>query len=202
MEGGKHGMMPAGIASAAAPEVGPEEPEGNVTPEEQAIYGKFMENYYRVVYGGDKGEGPLAQEIVVTIQNTQDKVLALGASAEAVVRELADSAETAGKPIPKDVLMHAGTEVIGDLADLVEAAGIYDYTQDEMGKALQVGMSMYAQSKGVPKEVFEQDFAMLQQAERDGTIEDVIPGITDVASRADTEMPVEQGAPVPGLRRA
>lgn len=210
-----------GLSEAAAPEEGQvtEEQESNVAPEEQAMYGKFMENYYRVMYdtgtqGGPKGEPPLIEDVKGMLSGIEDPIMALGTAANTVVGQLAGSAEAAGKPIPPDVLMHAGTEVVQDLAELSENAGIREYSEEEMGQALQVGMSMYVSEHGGDKEAYKADMDAMVQAEKEGRIDEVLPGISEVASRAESQGappgPVAppsgpaspQAGPPPGLRRA
>jgi hypothetical protein len=210
-------MAAPGLSEAAAQEEPQfqDEQETNVSPEEQAMYGKFMENYYRIMYdtgtqGGPKGEPPLIDEVKGMLSGIEDPVMALGTAASTVVSQLAQSAEAAGKPIPPDVLMHAGTEVVQDLAELSENAGIKAYSEDEMGKALQVGMSMYVSEHGGNQEAYKADMDAMMQAEKEGRIDELLPGISEVASRADksgvtTSQPeprqVVQNTPPPGLRR-
>lgn len=181
------------------------------SPEEQAVFEKFRKNYLRVVYGtgskpGPKGEPPLIQEILAMLKDVPDPVFALGSAAETVVSQLSEGAEAAGEPIPGDVLMHSGVAVVEDLAELAERAGIHEYTEEEMGEALKVGMSMYIQEHpNIDKAAFEADIAAMKQAEASGTLDDMFPGISEYAARAEQEMggqPTQTGMPPRGLRRA
>jgi hypothetical protein len=208
---GQMGMASAGMRGRQEEMMGQEgageasEQEGNAPPEEQAVYKKFMENYLKIMYDagpqkGPKGEPSLLDDVMKMLKDVQDPVFSLGAAAETIVGHLADSAEQAGKPIPPDVLLHAtNNEVIPDLAELSENSGIHDYTPEEMAGALQVGVSLYMEERKdrIDIEAFKADMQMLQQAEQSGTLEDVVPGITEMASQAPAAPP-EAPPPEPG----
>lgn len=170
---------------------GEEEAESNVSPEEQALYHKFMENYYTIMYVGGKGqngkqEPPAADQVVQDYfaGDIEDPTDALANAAMTLVKNFADSAANSGKPIPGDVLMHAGTnEVLPDLAELAEKAGYHEYTDDELNNSLFKAMDMYqaVNTESLNKDELNQDFQSMMQADKEGRLGEVLPGIEKAA---------------------
>lgn len=173
---------------------GTEEGESNVSPEEQALYHKFMENYYTVMYIGGAGnekQPPLADSIIEEhFSGNLQPVDALANAGMSVVDSLSRSAAEAGKPIPGDVLMHAGVEVLEDIAELAENAGFHDYTEEELDGSLYRAMDLYREvnQQSLNKEEIQADYDMMVKADKEGRLDEVLPG----ASKAAEKMPQPQ----------
>lgn len=153
------GLMPtpsAGAPQGQMPERDPsrytDESDSNVSPEEQEQYSKFEENYMRLIY---TEQGEVRPEILQSLQagaeaqvdtqgeGTPPHIMALASTAVTLVAKLDDSARESGKPLTDDVLVQGGTAVIEELAEVAEAAGVHDYSEDELSGALTVAMDMY-----------------------------------------------------------
>lgn len=155
--------------------------DSNVTPEEQAQYSKFEENYLKMLYG-ENGEvnpdvleslaNPAATPPEMEGQAPPPPVAALATTAVTIIQTLDDSAREAGKPVSDDVLLQGGIAVIEELAEIADAAQIYDYTEDEMSGAATVVMNMYrdkAIADGRTDEAtLNQEWSEIQQANQEG----------------------------------
>lgn len=129
-----------------------DEEDSDVSPEEQAQYSKFEENYLKMIYA-DGGE--VNPEIMKSLsepaqippemegEQPSPPIAALGTTAVTIIETLDDSAREAGKPLSDDVLTQGGIAVIEELAEVAEAAKIHDYTDDEMQGAVTFAMFLY-----------------------------------------------------------
>jgi hypothetical protein len=70
-------------------------------------------------------------------------VLALANTAVQIVSKLDASAKEAGQQIPDDILYHAGSEIVGMLAEVAEAANIHNYSEDEIQGAFFQAVDQY-----------------------------------------------------------
>jgi hypothetical protein len=183
---------PAGGMSAATEPLPATEADSNVTPEEQAMYEKFITNFHEVVFGqtgrqpGPNGEPSIFDTVMTSLTEIGDPVDALATTTVRVVAFLAESAEHAGKPIPHDVLLHAATEIIPNLAEFAEALGVHDdYTEEELSLVLERASLMYAseltQAGKIDQNAMKAEFDGFVTAEREGRLEEALPGITEAA---------------------
>lgn len=151
-----------------APEVG-YQGEGNVAPEEQAAYDKFVDNGFKLIY-----DDKTMPNILNLLQSSQDKILNLASAALNVVMHLKESAKNAGREIPPDILMHGGVEILEDLAELSDKAGIYEYSQDEIEGATYRAFDMYREMEDQRGETDQEarmaEMQELAQAEKDGRL--------------------------------
>lgn len=161
----------------------PTEAEGNVSPEEQEQYDAFMQNALEVIY--PRGEdAQVAPNILNGLKATPDKpLLALANTAVSMVVGLRDSAEKAGNPIGDDVLFHAGADLVAELAEVAEAANIHEFSEEEIENAFYMALDLYrgeAQQSGrIDQEAAKQAIGQVVEADRNGTIEQVLPGISE-----------------------
>lgn len=172
----------------AAPEVG-DELEG-VSPEEQKLYERVVANAYNVIY--DKKSMP---EILKSL-NGDIPGEALAMTAATVVKRVADSARENGQPIPGDVLLHAGQEILEELADLQNEAGIADLPPQEVEAAFYKALDLYremAQADGtLDEDALEQDFKTMVEANAAGELDQVLPGANAAADRFEAGMAAMQ----------
>jgi type III secretion system FlhB-like substrate exporter len=161
-------------------------PEGeessNVSPEEQAQYTQFVENAMAMMYD-DKMMPTLIQQL-----KTGDKPAeALGNAVATIVMRLEDSAKDKGIDLSGDVMFHGATEILEQLVELAEAAGV-EVSEEDMESALYIGLDTYRstrQQQGrLPTDEISQDMQELLQAEQEGTIDQMLPGISEYAQRA------------------
>jgi hypothetical protein len=172
----------------AAPEAG-DTLEG-VSPEEQKLYERVVANAYNLIY--DKKSMP---EILKSL-NGDIPGEALAMTAATVVKRVADSARENGNPIPGDVLLHAGQEILEELADLQTEAGIADLPPQEVEAAFYKALDLYremAQADGTLDEgALEQDFKTMVEANAAGELDQVLPGADAAADRFESGMAAMQ----------
>jgi hypothetical protein len=93
-----------------------------------------------------------------------------------VVSKLDDSAREAGKPLTDDVLQEVGDDVIGMLADIANATGIHDYTEQELEGATVASYDMYRDKAIADGRTSEDDLKQqwdgLLQADKEGRLGD------------------------------
>ena len=185
MRGAPAGPMPGQGQEQPAPPVPGEQvasDEGTTpSPEEQAQYSKFEQNYLAVIYNEN---GEVSPEVLDMLQNpaptppemqgemASPPVTALATAAVTITQELDDSARKAGKPLTDDVLFHGGVAVVEELAEVAEAAKIHDYTEDELSGAVSLAVSMYRDKAIADGRTDEQQLAQqfdeIQRANQEG----------------------------------
>lgn len=130
------------------------------SPEEQAQYEQAANNLASLLYA----EGAIRPELLEAFQvNAQEppaapvageeaptegakpsaKLLALSKTAVDIVTKVDDSAREAGTPLSNDVLTQIATDSVELLVEAVEAAGVQEYSEDEMAGALANMFDMY-----------------------------------------------------------
>ena len=173
----QQGLMPPKEQGPVAPETGYQgAPEGqpNVTPEEQQLYDQIVDNAYQIIYDPKTTDNLLSR-----ITQSGNPIEGLASVAFMVVSTLEESAKKAGQPIPQDVLFHAGTEILEELADLALEEGVHDFKEEEIEGAFFSAMDMYgaqAEKNGTgDKEAAKAEFAAIEQADKDGTLVQKIP---------------------------
>lgn len=171
----------------------PESGEGEpASPEEQAIYDRFVRTVMGVIY--PEGPEQVSPAIMQNLQGQFDeRAQAMFAEAvppvqptptdsmaqTAVLLTLAveSAIERAGQQIPDEVLFHAGTEVLEMLAELAEAAGIADLSDDELNAVTLRAMDLYrVSSPRVDPQALTAEFEQIIAADRQGKIDQVLPG--------------------------
>ncbi len=163
--------------------------EPNVSPEEQAAYEKFMDNAFQLIYTDGEEGSTVEPGVLEALQigpaesegGTNPAILALAQTAVTLVTKLDDSAREAGAPITDDVLAHGGLAIIEELAEIADAAKIYDYTEEDMTGAYQQALDIYrpkAIADGrTSEETLKAQFAEINEAEAAGKLGDVLPGL-------------------------
>lgn len=168
------GSVPAG---EAAPESGG---EPNVTPEEQAVYDQVVTNAYKIIYPEGE-EAQVSPKIIASLKASDKPVLNLATTAVTLVTALQQSAKASGQPVPGEVLFHAATEIIEDLAEVSEAAKIHDYSEEEMENALYLGLDMYREQAtktgDIDTEQLKEGWEQVKQADASGTMDQFAPGL-------------------------
>lgn len=194
---------PEAAAEGAPPDAGKyvDDDEPNVTPEEQAEYEQFVNNSYQLLYQKGNEGGEVRPEVLQSLQPGEQQqdgpnpaIMALAQTAVNVVGQLDDSARQSGKPVTDDVLLHGATAVIEELAEIAQAAQLYDYSEDEMQGALMQAIDLYRPKLiadgRTSEETLKSQFDEINQAESAGRLGDVLPGLPGATVG---EPPVQQG---------
>lgn len=166
----------------------------SASPEEQAIYDRFVKTVMGVIY--PEGPEQVSPQIMQNLQGQFDqRAQAMFAEAVPPVQatptdSIAQTAvlltiaiesamERSGQQIPDDVVFHAGAEVLEMLAELAEAAGIVDLSDDEMNAVMLRAMDLYRiSSPRVDPEALAAEFGQIIEADRAGNMDQVLPGAT------------------------
>lgn len=153
---------------------GEAEGEGNATPEEQAIYDKFVDKALDLL-----SNEKLARQIVDRIKNTEDKIEALATQTVFAVRRVRDAAQESGQQIPGDVLAAAGVEVCEAIGELANRAKAGKYTDDDVNKAYLRAVAIWTESEKdeAGKQEAGADWEAMQAADREGRLGELLPGL-------------------------
>ena len=173
----------------------PESGEGEpASPEEQAIYDRFVRTVMGVIY--PEGPEQVSPQIMQNLQGQFDqRAQAMFAEAVPPVQatptdSIAQTAvlltiaiesamERSGQQIPDDVVFHAGAEVMEMLAELAEAAGIVDLSEKELDAVMLRAMDLYRiSSPRVDPEALAAEFGQIIEADRAGQLDKALPGAT------------------------
>lgn len=167
----------AGPQPGMAPDMGAQPQQAS--PEEQALYDKIVGQAMNLVY--DKKFMP---QVLKMLEGEGDPVEGLARAAALVIARIATSGEKAGIKMKGDVLHHAGTEILEDLAELSKEAGIKDYSQDSDAleaayfRALDMFRVMMQEAGRLKPETAQKDMAMLQQMDQSGKLESMLRGLS------------------------
>src|SRR5690606_26991790 len=91
-------------------------------------YDKLVAQSFNLIYDPRTFPG-----ILEMLKGEGDPVEGLARTASMVVLRVLSSAQQAGVEFTPDVKLHAGAEVLEDLAELSRQSGVHDYTQDPDG---------------------------------------------------------------------
>jgi hypothetical protein len=142
------------------------------TPEEQETYNRFVSMTMNMLY--DEKAFP---QMVKMLEGGGDPVEGLSTTAVLVIARVALSAEQAGEPINGDILFNAGTEIINQLADVSDEAGLSDYANDSdmleaaYYKALDKFRMLMESNGRIDQQAMGQDLQRLQGMSDSGDME-------------------------------
>jgi hypothetical protein len=149
------------------------DPQPNVSPEEQAQYDEFVTNGMQLIYQKQGGTVQVAPAVLAQLKGDwkgvegslgqvpqEEKPLdpkspidCLAVATVALVLSLEASATGAGKQLDPAVTFHGGAEILEQLADIDNAAGIHDFSDDEMtGAAHRTAMLYGVSTKSMNKQ--------------------------------------------------
>lgn len=150
------------------------------SPEEQAQYEQVMNNAYELIFDEKTMPG-----VLESLAGDGDPKLGLATTAASIVTHLKQSAEQGGQPLSEDVVYHAGVAILEDLADLAGKAGIHEFTEEEAEGALYQAMDVYRELNAgeIDQERYAGELEGLKQADKAGTLGQMLPGIEKVAER-------------------
>jgi hypothetical protein len=96
---------------------------------------------------------------------------------------VADSARTNNVKPDSTTLLEAGKTVLEDIASLAARAGIHDYSEDEMEGAFYRAVDQYREmdTGNIDKDAVAKEFTAMIAAEKDGTLDKLVPGASEAA---------------------
>lgn len=163
-----------------------EEGEANVSPEEQAEYTEFVTNGMEIIYPGDTKQ--VAPAILQSLNASGDPVQDLAMTTASVIAGLIESAGKAGHKPDPNIIYQGGVELLENLADIAEAAGIHDYQPKELESAMYNAADQIIRTNPggiVDQAGAEQEFQQLVAADRNGGLEQAMPQIGQYNSQQE-----------------
>lgn len=190
------GRPTAAAAPPAQPQPGApmdaDEDEGEpASPEEQAMYDTIVKKALGIIYPENQ-QGQVSPEILANLKGDFDtQVLSMFEPAEpaltdspadtvaAVATLLAIMAEgSLGGPAPGEVMMHAGKAIVEEMIEVAEAAGLKDFTEEEMEGVFYRAIDLYrVASPFVDQEALKAEFGKIVEADKAGQLGAVLPGL-------------------------
>jgi hypothetical protein len=164
------------------------EDEANVAPEEQAEYDGFVHAAMDLIYSGKSAK--VMPEILEALKPASEPagdqgnpaVLALANTAVQVIQRVDTAGFEAKKPVSDDVLYHAAQEIIEQLGEVAEAAGIHEYGEDELSGALFQAVDLYRpiaiELGRTTEDKLKSQFGEIEQADKAGKLGEMfgLPG--------------------------
>lgn len=160
----------------------PAEEAPNVTEDEQRSYNEFVTNGMEMLY--DQKALP---DILQSIAGDGNPVEGLANALVMMVMRLEDSAAQQGAELNPDVMLHGSTELLEQMADVAEQAGIHKFEQQQIEEALYTALDLYRnmrQQQGqLPTEQLQSDMDEIVRADQAGDIDKLFPGISSMARK-------------------
>ncbi|MEC5323315.1 hypothetical protein [Aurantimonas sp. A3-2-R12] len=176
--------------------------EEQPSPEEQALYDKFVGKAFMLVY-----DEKFFPTVIEMLKGEGDPIEGLAVASSKVIARVMTAAKDAGQELAGDVLFHGAKEIFEDLAELSRRAGIKDFSQDPDAlegayfRALDQFRMFLEESGGINREAAQADLAMLQQMDEAGELEGLF---RDLAAKDDAggpePEPTQQEGPQPQQR--
>lgn len=171
------------------------------SPEEQALYDAFVKKGLGVIYP-EKSDGQVSGEILANLKGDFDpQILQMfEASEPALTDSPQDSAAATsvlvtimvegslGQPVGEEITMHAGKVLVEELIEVSEAAGIHDFNEKDVETVWYRALDLYRiASPNADQEALSREFEQIVQADKDGRLGDILPGLPGGA-------PMQKGA--------
>ena len=170
----RQGLLSGGPPPDQAPG---DRPQANVSSDEQAEYNEFVTNGLSMIYNEQA-----IPAILKGLDGSGDPVEGVANTAVMIVSRLEDSAREADRTVSPDVLFHGGTELLADLVNLSEQAGIHKFSDADRERALFRALDLYREMRQGAGQLDEDDlksqFAELVQADREGKLDELLPELT------------------------
>ena len=205
-------VPPGGVVDSGAPP-----PGGSDLPdaEQDAQLDSFLDNAYRVIYGGPSEKGQVNPAIAESLRAMPEggAVDSLANTAASVGAKVVSAAVEQGSSFDGiGVVLPATLSLVEDLAGIAQEEQIYDYSEEEMASAaVKTGEALFEQTQELgiwSKEEFDAGVqealaadqsgklaSMIQQPQQGGAQAPPAPGggIPEMAPQAATPPPI--GAP-------
>ena len=133
----------------------------SVTPEEQAQYDALVSQATDMIHG-EKGY----KSILQILKSAPDPVEGVAKAVVTVGAPIVNGAKKAGKQIPDDVLTHAAGEIVAQLFEFAESAGVVKgHTADDEFSAYTRALELWDQTNpgSMDKEAMKQSMSQIPQ---------------------------------------
>ena len=120
---------PRGMGQAAAPQA-PGMERTPATPEQQAVYNRFVGMCLMMLWNEQ-----FMAKATKMIKQHPDETDAMASIGAAVVQRVYMAADEQGQPVPLEVLLHGGLEVMQEVARFAEASGVQGIDENEIETA-------------------------------------------------------------------
>lgn len=186
--------------TAARPPV--EDPSGGgmqeATPEEQEAYEAYVSAGMEIIYPEEGGVNPVLLKLLQAEYDDQTQqrfaqaepplrdhpVDALAVAAVTVVLQIEDIAAQNDGELADEIVYNGGAELLGQLADISSEANFHDYPEKDVEGAWYRALDLYRiSSSRVDPEALKQGFGTLVEANQQGQLGKVLPGIEQAAAR-------------------
>lgn len=154
------------------------------SPEEQALYERFVSKSMQAIFSPDA-----MPQYVKILKGQGNPQQGLADATVQTVALITQKAETAGQKIPGDVLFAAAKEVLEELADLSKEAGIKDYSRDPDAlegaffQAVDDFRVMLQQNGALNLQVARRDLDQIQKLDAGGGFESMLRALAMNESR-------------------
>lgn len=173
----------AADTDTGADEADPREP---ASPEEQAAYEAAIDQLKQLLYAEDKL--PSVLERLAATKGDQSgaggTIDDIANVAVMLVVGLKKQWQEQGQALEGPVLYQVGVDTIELLGELVEAAGIAEVDEKMLEGALYRALDYYVQSGEADKEALAAEFGQLAEADQQGRLGEMLPGIKAPAAEA------------------
>ena len=188
------GVAPTGFNPGEQME---EDETPNVSPEEQQQYDAFVQNAMEIMY---TQEGKPEPQVLQRLSTGNKPIDTLAQTTVWLVMMVEQDAKRNGQPIDDDVIFHAAKEVMEQLVELTEAAGIHTFKEAEIQGAWYNALDMYREANSdeggrIDPEVAAGKFQELDAAAREGRGDEVLPGYEQQSERAIAMAMADQNTP-------
>lgn len=147
------------------------EDEPSVSPEEQAAYDKFVGSGLKILYS-PKMDKQLRQ----AMKGGGNPIMGVAGVVNAVVGRMANAMQ-----LDPAVLFHGMVELIEAAVELAEEAKLHEFSEQDMERVFLKTIEMFAQQNPGMGKQMRRDMQELIEAEKQGNVEAVVPGITEYA---------------------
>lgn len=198
-QGAGSGVAPSGFNNEDEEDETP-----NVSPEEQAQYDAFVRNAMELIYAEGEEGADVHPEILRRLSTGNKPQEVVAQTTVWLVSILEKNAEQAGSPVEDDVLFHAGREVLEQLIEVMEAAKLHDFKEAEIQGAWYNALDIYRETMSdvdgqgggrFNPEQAASEFEALNEADKEGRADEVLPGFSQMAERAIVRAQQDQNDP-------
>jgi hypothetical protein len=158
----------------------------NVTPEEQQQYDTFVNNAMEIIYTDD---GKVEPQVLQRLSTGNKPIDTLAQTTVWVVMMAEQDAKRNNVAIDDDVIFHAGREILEQLIEVAEAAGIHEFKEAEIQGAWYQALDMYREANTgeggrIDEAAAAEDFQALDAADKEGRADEVLPGYGQMSEQA------------------
>ena len=109
-----------------------------MSPKMQKQFDMFVINGLNIIHDDE-----MAQSILSKVMNQGDPIGAIAELTVNIVLRIIESAEQKGLKLAKDIIVHGGNILMGEIINLAESAGMQKLTQEERLACWQMAVSMF-----------------------------------------------------------